>query len=407
MDACAVPEEFAALEPAFAAGVAGVRRKAAAATEIEAAERACAGLRQSFSGEPTIAGFEFLGPISSGAFARVYLARRRATGDPFAVKVIRKANIGLKNQMNSVRAERDIMRRLASPFVVTFFYSFVGMNNLYMVMEYVPGGDLFSLLQNCGSLRENDARIYAAQIVAALRFLREHKVVHRDLKPDNCLVTADGHLKLADFGLSFFGATGGNGRVGTPDYMAPEMVLSKPHGFEVDYWALGAMLFEMLAGVTPFHADDPPSTFCNILSGEIDWALLEDVSPPVFDLLRGLLTFDPRERLGAGSVREIMEHNWFAGIDWDNVHALPPVFVPECSPESHRVYFVDRRYEFADSDEADIREDLAAEIPGSPGGDGFAAVALESLADVNMAIAAQIMRRPRAASERLSQPRDP
>jgi serine/threonine protein kinase len=406
MEWFAVPELFARLQATFSAGILNVRLKALACAEIEETARASAVPRRSHSAEHSISEFEFLGRISSGAFARVYLSRKLATGDLFAIKVIRKANIGLKNQMNDVRAERDIMRRLASPFVVNFFYSFVGKNNLYMVMEYIPGGDLFSLLEKYGSIPEPAARTYAAQIIAALQFLREHKVIHRDLKPDNCLVTAQGHLKLADFGLSFFGATGGSQRVGTPDYMAPEIVLSHPHGFEVDYWALGAMLFEMLTGVAPFHGDDPAATFGKIMLGAIDWTLLEDVSPPAVDLLKGLLTFDPRARLGAADVREIMQHAWFAGIDWDDVHSLPPVFVPELSPESYRAYFVDRRYEFGDSDEADIREDLAGERAAVPGGDGFAAVALESLAGANHEIAAQIKKRRRAASERQSKPRD-
>jgi serine/threonine protein kinase len=391
-----VPDAVSSMIPRFLSGKLQVDLKLSACS--------VASPRRTFPIEPNITEFAFIGRLSSGAFARVYLSRKISTGDLFAVKVIKKCAISLKNQISKVSEERDIMRKLRSPYVVTFFYSFTGKNNLYIVMEYIPGGDLFSLLEKFGGLPEDAARTYAAQIVAALKFLREHKVVHRDLKPDNCLITASGNLKLADFGLSFFGAAGvdGSNPVGTPDYMAPEMVMARPHQFEVDYWSLGAMLFEMLCGVAPFHGDDPSATFSNIILGVIDWGMLDDVSEAAVDLLKGLLTFDPAKRLGAKDISEIMDHAWFRGINWDEVHSLPPVFVPESSKvDSYTMYFVDRSYEFGNRDETDIREDLEVAKEGTAPpdeGSGFYAVALESLAASNEELAAKLGRKRRRIS---------
>jgi serine/threonine protein kinase len=241
---------------------------------------------------------------------------------------------------------------------------------MYIVMEFLPGGDLFSLLQKCGSIDEDSARIYTAQIITALRYLHGNGIIHRDLKPDNILVAANGHLKLTDFGLSYLGVvdrglhteTDGlaesNSIVGTPDYLAPEVVLSEPHTYSADYWSLGTILYEFLYGVPPFHADSLEDTFRNIVTGIVTFPDVgEDVSAEVRDLILKLLTINPAERLGAGGIEQITSHPWFAGIDWEHVDNLPPPFVPEFDGEVTTEYFEDR-YDFVDDGEADIRADL-------------------------------------------------
>ena len=235
-------------------------------------------------------------------------------------------------------------------------------------MEYLPGGDLYSMLQNIGCLDERDAQIYTAQIVAALEFLRKNNIIHRDLKPDNILVDAAGKLKLTDFGLSFFGmvdrsiATPSNPMfdvsfVGTPDYTAPEIVLSQRHSFTADYWALGTLLYEFLTGVPPFHGDTPAETFQNIVKGNYDESELDESSPEVKDFIRRLLCQDPEKRLGSGSIDEIKHHPWFANIDWDRVQDLPPPFVPSLNSSLDTSYF-EERYNFQDRDDSDILEDI-------------------------------------------------
>ncbi|KAK8685214.1 hypothetical protein V6N13_041220 [Hibiscus sabdariffa] len=238
--------------------------------------------------------FEIIKPISRGAFGRVFLAKKRTTGDLFAIKVLKKADMIRKNAVESTLAERDILISVRNPFVVRFFYSFTCRENLYLVMEYLNGGDLYSLLKNLGCLDEEVARVYIAEVVLALEYLHSLHVVHRDLKPDNLLIAHDGHIKLTDFGLSKVGlinstddlsgpAVSGTSllddeqpqlsatehqqerrkkrsAVGTPDYLAPEILLGTGHGATADWWSVGVILFELIVGIPPFNAEHPPVT---------------------------------------------------------------------------------------------------------------------------------------------------
>ena len=203
-------------------------------------------------GTTTIADFKFIKRISSGAYARDYLGKKNKTGDIYAIKVIPKTGLRQKNEVQRVKIEKDILMKTYSPYMIRFFYSFIGEHNLYLVMEYLPGGDLYSVLQANGSIDEESALVYTVQIVLALQFLRENQIIHRDLKPDNIVVDSEGHLKLIDFGLSYYGMvdrslalnsgsallTVTDSCVGTPDYTSPEIILSQPHTFTADYFSL-------------------------------------------------------------------------------------------------------------------------------------------------------------------------
>jgi serine/threonine protein kinase len=250
--------------------------------------------------------------------------------------------------------------------MIKFFYSIIGEHNLYLVMEYLPGGDLYSVLQNIGCLPEAQAKIYAAQIVSALEFLRSSRVIHRDLKPDNILVDSNGRLKLTDFGLSFFGMvdrcigpTFDSACVGTPDYTSPEIILSQPHTFTADYWALGTLLFEFLTGEPPFHGETPAETFQNIIKGHYPEELLTEFSAEFKDLIKRLLCQDPDQRLGAVSIDEIKTHAWFDGIDWTHLELLEPPFVPQLQSPCDTSYF-EERTTLQRSDEVDILHDIQA-----------------------------------------------
>jgi serine/threonine protein kinase len=317
----------------------------------------------------TIADFEFIKRISNGAYARVYLARKTRTGDIYAIKVIPKAGVRQKNEVRRVLAEKDILLNVTSPFMIKFFYSIIGEHNLYLVMEYLPGGDLYSVLENVGSLPEEQAKIYAAQIVSALEFLRSSRVIHRDLKPDNILVDSTGRLKLTDFGLSFFGMvdrsigapgpTFDDAFVGTPDYTSPEIVLSQSHTFTADYWALGALLFEFLVGQPPFHGDTPTETFQHIIRGIYPESYLKDFTPELRDIIRRLLCQDPDARLGSKSIEEIKSNPWFSGIDWTRVNELDPPFIPQLAGDFDTSYFAER-LALEKCDETDILADIRA-----------------------------------------------
>ncbi|CAN4100289.1 unnamed protein product [Withania somnifera] len=320
--------------------------------------------------------FEIVKPISRGAFGRVFLAKKRTTGDLFAIKVLKKADMIRKNAVESILAERDILISVRNPFVVRFFYSFTCRENLYLVMEYLNGGDLYSLLRNLGCLDEEVVRVYIAEVVLALEYLHSLHVVHRDLKPDNLLIAHDGHIKLTDFGLSKVGlinttdlsgpAVSGTSMmeddeslpsasehqqerrkkrsaVGTPDYLAPEILLGTGHGFTADWWSVGIILFELIVGVPPFNAQHPEKIFDNILNRKIPWPLVpEEMSAEAQDLIHRLLTEDPNMRLGAGGASEVKQHPYFRDINWDTLARQKAAFVPASEGALDTSYFTSR-----------------------------------------------------------------
>ncbi|CAH2036122.1 unnamed protein product [Thlaspi arvense] len=324
----------------------------------------------------SIKDFEPVKNISSGAFGRVFLARKRTTGDIFAIKVLKKADMIRKNAVERIIAERDILIKARNPFVVKFFYSFTSRENLYLVMEYLKGGDLFSMLAKLGCLDESIARGYIAEVVLALEYLHSEGVVHRDLKPDNLLIANDGHVKLADFGLSKVGLidstidlsgpvisgtpllveekpispTSENQQperqvkrsaVGTPDYLAPEILLGTEHGATSDWWSVGIILFEFIVGTPPFHGCNPENIFDNILNSNIPWpSVPEDMSHEACDLIDRLLKKDPHQRLGARGAAEVKQHIFFKDIDWDTLPEKKPAFVPDSKDAFDTSYFV-------------------------------------------------------------------
>ncbi|KAM6568036.1 hypothetical protein CsatB_016021 [Cannabis sativa] len=329
--------------------------------------------------------FEIIKPISRGAFGRVFLAKKRTTGDLFAIKVLKKADMIRKNAVESILAERDILISVRNPFVVRFFYSFTCRENLYLVMEYLNGGDLYSLLRNLGCLEEDVARVYIAEVVLALEYLHSLRVVHRDLKPDNLLIAHDGHIKLTDFGLSKVGLINSTddlsgpavsttslmaedepelslsehqqerrkkrSAVGTPDYLAPEILLGTGHGTTADWWSVGVILFELIVGIPPFNAEHPQTIFDNILNRKIPWPRVPDeMSPEAADLIDRLLTEDPNQRLGAAGASEVKQHVFFKDINWDTLARQKAAFVPSSESALDTSYFTSR-YSWNTSDD--------------------------------------------------------
>jgi serine/threonine protein kinase len=316
----------------------------------------------------SIAEFRFIKRISAGAYARVFLATKERTGDIYAIKVLPRTEVEQKNQVKRVLLEKDVLLRFQHPNIINFYYSIVAPVNLYLVMEYVPGGDLFSLLKNLGCVSEECARVYIYQMAQALAYLHSQGIIHRDLKPDNVLISSTGALKLTDFGLSYSGLLDrgagvtadvviaeSRSLVGTPDYIAPEIILRQTHSYPVDWWALGILLYELLSGEAPFHANTEAEIYRRILKGV--WLIPdtdEPLSPECVDILRRLLECDPARRLGARGSQEILGHPWFGGLDPDN---LQPPFVPELKDREDTQYF-QSRYSFEDTRDKDIEEDI-------------------------------------------------
>ncbi|XP_060000748.1 microtubule-associated serine/threonine-protein kinase 3 isoform X16 [Lagenorhynchus albirostris] len=308
--------------------------------------------------KPCESDFETIKLISNGAYGAVYLVRHRETRQRFAIKKINKQNLILRNQIQQVFVERDILTFAENPFVVSMFCSFETRRHLCMVMEYVEGGDCATLLKNMGPLPVDMARMYFAETVLALEYLHNYGIVHRDLKPDNLLITSLGHIKLTDFGLSKIGLMSMatnlyEGHIekdtrefvdkqvcGTPEYIAPEVIFRQGYGKPVDWWAMGVVLYEFLVGCVPFFGDTPEELFGQVVSDEIMWPEGDEALPAdAQDLITRLLRQSPLDRLGTGGTHEVKQHPFFWTLDWAGLLRHKAEFVPQLEAEDDTSYF--------------------------------------------------------------------
>ncbi|XP_054915324.1 microtubule-associated serine/threonine-protein kinase 2 isoform X12 [Poeciliopsis prolifica] len=327
--------------------------------------------------------FENIKLISNGAYGAVYLVRHRETRQRFAMKKINKQNLILRNQIQQAFVERDILTFAENPFVVSMFCSFETRRHLCMVMEYVEGGDCATLLKNIGALPVDMARMYFAETVLALEYLHNYGIVHRDLKPDNLLITSLGHIKLTDFGLSKIGLMSlttnlYEGHIekdtrefldkqvcGTPEYIAPEVILRQGYGKPVDWWAMGVILYEFLVGCAPFFGDTPEELFGQVISDEIVWPEGDEALPQdAQDLIAKLLRQNPLERLGTGGAFEVKQNSFFTDLDWNGLLRQKAEFIPQLESEDDTSYFDTRsdRYHHLDSEEEDTNDDEHVEL---------------------------------------------
>ncbi|CAA0840667.1 Protein kinase family protein [Striga hermonthica] len=320
--------------------------------------------------------FEQLTIIGKGAFGEVRLCRAKNTGEIYAMKKLKKSEMLSRGQVEHVRSERNLLVEVDSRCIVKLFYSFQDSEFLYLIMEYLPGGDIMTLLMREDTLSEDIARFYIAESILAIHSIHQHSYVHRDIKPDNLILDRNGHLKLSDFGLckplekyssmlleddDFIARDSKNesegqsgsetapwlmakeqlqqwkrnrralaySTVGTLDYMAPEVLLKKGYGMECDWWSLGAILYEMLIGYPPFCSDDPRMTCRKIINWRTCLKFPEEpkISYEAKDLILHLLC-DVDKRLGTRGVDEIKGHPWFKGIKWDLLYEMEAAYVP-------------------------------------------------------------------------------
>ncbi|GLH14637.1 Serine/threonine-protein kinase Warts, partial [Gryllus bimaculatus] len=281
--------------------------------------------------------FELRKVLGKGGYGKVFQVRKvtgQDTGTIFAMKVLRKASI-VRNQKDTAhtKAERNILEAVKHPFIVDLIYAFQTGGKLYLILEYLSGGELFMHLEREGIFLEDTACFYLSEIILALEHLHLQGIIYRDLKPENILLDAQGHVKLTDFGLCKEHIQDGSMThtfCGTIEYMAPEILTRSGHGKAVDWWSLGALMYDMLTGAPPFTAENRKRTIEKILKGKLN--LPPYLTPDARDLIRKLLKRQMSQRLGSGpgDGAMIKMHSFFRHICWADVVArkLEPPFKP-------------------------------------------------------------------------------
>lgn len=344
-----------------------------------------------------LADFRTVKVIGKGSFGEVRVVQKVDTGKIYAMKTLRKSEMLKKDQLAHVRAERDVLAESNSPWVVQLYYSFQDTAYLYLLMEFLPGGDLMTMLIKYDTFSEDVTRFYIAECVLALEGIHQLGFIHRDIKPDNILIDRKGHIKLSDFGLSTgfhkqhdnayyqklledpppqsssqsnrnsvavnsitltlsnkdqIATWKANRRklaystVGTPDYIAPEIFLQQGYGHECDWWSLGTIMFECLCGYPPFCSDNAHDTYRKILAWRETLQFPDDIhlSPEAEDMIHRLITA-PEKRLGRNGAQEIKDHPFFAGVDWTTIRQIDAPFVPHLSSITDTSYFPTEDYQ--------------------------------------------------------------
>eukprot|EP01136_Pigoraptor_vietnamica_P031307 Opistho-1_new@91705 len=270
----------------------------------------------------TINDFELLKVIGKGSFGKVMQVRKKDTKRIYAMKILTKSHLVERDEVAHTRSERKILAKNTNPFLVGLKFSFQTKEKIYLVLDYINGGELFFHLQNEGKFPEPRAKFYAAQLVLAIEDLHRMSIIYRDLKPENILVDYSGYIALTDFGLckedvQYNETT--NTFCGTPEYMAPEVLQQKGYGPPVDWWTLGILLYEMLTGLPPFYDENTNQMYHKILFGDLTFT--DEVSSKARSLITGLLQRDPKKRLGSGrtDAEDVKKHPFFADIDWDEL----------------------------------------------------------------------------------------
>ena len=279
--------------------------------------------------------FNFLAVLGKGNFGKVMLAEAKSSKKLYAIKVLKKEFIIENDEVESVKSEKRVLliaNKERHPFLVNLHACFQTETRVYFVMEYISGGDLMLHIQR-GQFGLKRAQFYAAEVCLALKYFHENGVVYRDLKLDNILLTLDGHIKIADYGLCkenmWYGSTTST-FCGTPEFMAPEILLDKKYGRAVDWWAFGVLIYQMLLQQSPFRGEDEDEIYDAILADEPLYPI--HMPRDSVSILQKLLTREPELRLGSGrrDAEEIMEHPFFKGIDWDDIYhkRIPTPFKP-------------------------------------------------------------------------------
>ena len=276
--------------------------------------------------------FDLLKVIGKGSFGKVMQVRKRDTNKIYALKAIRKSYIVSKSEVTHTLAERTVLARVDNPFIVPLKFSFQSPEKLYLVLAFINGGELFYHLQREGRFDLSRSRFYTAELLCALETLHDFDIIYRDLKPENILLDYQGHIALCDFGLCKLNMKDQEKTTtfcGTPEYLAPELLLGQGYTKVVDWWTLGVLLYEMLTGLPPYYDEDVPKMYKKILQDPLRFP--DNFDKDAKDLLIGLLCRDPKRRLGYHGSDEIKSHPFFHQLSWKRLKMkgyIPPYKPP-------------------------------------------------------------------------------
>ena len=267
-----------------------------------------------------ISDYEQLETVGLGSFGRVRLCRNKNNNKVYVMKILKKVEIIRLKQIDHIYSEYNILSFLNHPFIINL----VGINfddpkYVFFLLEYIPGGELFTLLRKKQMFPIEQAKFYIAHIIAIFEYIHSKNIIYRDLKPENILITKKGYLKLTDFGFAKLLENDKTYTLcGTPEYLAPEIILNKGHGKPVDWWTMGILLYEMLVGIDPFSDDDPMSIYKKIVKGKIHFP--KDFDKDAKSLIKHLLNGDTTKRFGClkNGVKDIAKHKFFDKFNWRN-----------------------------------------------------------------------------------------
>ena len=290
--------------------------------------------------------FQPLKLLGRGSFGEVLLVRLKATNKVYAMKILDKKVLKMKKQQIHTKTERDLMVKINSPFIVNIKTAFQDEANLYLVSEFMQGGDMFFHMHDGQIVIFNNekTRFYIMELVLALESLHKNNMVYRDLKPENILLDSKGHVKLTDFGLSKILEDEKDKAFtlcGTPQYLAPEVLLRQGYDKAVDWWSLGCVMYEMLMGRLPFAIKRGMKLSMRIYERKMDFS--KRITDSAKDLVQKLLVINPKHRLGSGpnGTENVKNHPFFDGVDWDLAmkKQLKPPFIPKLKSDTDLRYF--------------------------------------------------------------------
>jgi protein kinase A len=292
-----------------------------------------------------LADFQMSRTLGVGSFGRVKHAKYKQDGRMYAVKFMKKHEIIKLKQVDHINNEKRLMAQIDYPFVVNMMGYTKDDRYVYIVMECISGGELFTHLRRARKFSDEQSKFYAAQVAGAFAHIHSKNIIHRDLKPENILMCPNGYSKLTDFGFAKIIEPGTRTYTlcGTPEYIAPEVLLNKGHGKPVDWWTLGILIYEMIVGQPPFCDEDPRGIYQKILAGKIYFPKYFDKNAKA--LVKKLLTADLSKRYGnlKDGADDILKHKWFSSLDFGSLekYETPSPYKPNVKDENDVSNFED------------------------------------------------------------------